>query len=670
MPDESKAEGRIDPKPEPLPDAADKSDEKAAPHGQSAAAPPVTAQPDKAQPRGTILPRAGLRKKKSTLWPTLVILALVGIVGFFVAHDRWKPRERITVWFNDIHSLRVGSPVEHLGDQVGEIVEVGHPDDLSRRKVVIELVPDKQIVERMQKQGNHFFVSRFSSDRLQLKGVTKVIRGPSIVVRLGDPAAPVQTEFEGSDGMPPDPRLAWNSVRTTIYFTHVQDMKEGAFVTDRGQEVGVVEKIKAEDNSDYVKVSVAFFETDPAKCRYIREETRYFINKAKLTTRGVEGDASTVLYGAFVAVIPDPCHPDAKIAQSFYGQWGSPPEHLPRIGEKQVTLETSQWIAPDTPLFYRGDLAGYVHSIRQSSDSNSFYAAVRVYPSAVPQVCENSVFFFQQKLKAQLFKTGRNIFDIQGPKFEIPDPQLLLRPAIEFRTPPDSGKPHRFAEPAKPAFTLHAEPKEDWLKWNSSIPLDEPKAGPDQPAVKFPRPASAKFHWREAWKALISWRKYEGMVLPVPGGVIGLKELLEPDVAEKNIRKATFEIAGAARTRPATPEYKDLGGGIRFMRLDLEDSVARCPASQLAAVAAPVDIWVVTDPDLPRAVAAAKLSAAGDRWNVAADAGFQPNWHGAPVVCRDRSSPAYGKVIGIFVVGDKGKSGAVALFGADIAKQL
>lgn len=613
------------------------------------------------------LEKAALRKRKRVLWPSLVIVALVGIVGFFVAYDQMKPRERITVWFSDIHGLRVGSPVEHLGDQVGEVVEIAHPDDLSRRRIVIELVPDATIVDRVRRQGNSFYISRFASDNLQLKGVTKVIRGPSIVLRLGDPSAPPQSEFEGSQELPPDPRVGWNSVRTTVHFPWVYRLPEGAVVADRGTDVGIVEEVTLDHGSGRVKVRLAFFETDPERCPYVRESTRYFINNWRLTTKGPEGDASTALYGAHIAVVPDTLARNARIAESFQGNSQAPPEHLPQVGEKQVVLDSATWVSPDTPVFYRGNLAGYVHSVRQASDSNSFYAVVRIYPGAVPQVCEKTVFFFQKKLRAQLF-SANGAFDWQGPRFEIPDPQLLLRPAIEFRTPTDSGNAFGFDSPEKPSFQLHAEPKDEWLQWTSSIAIEE-RGAPDRPQVRFPRPVSAKFHYRKAWQALVSWRKHEGLTLPVPGGVIALKELVEPEFAESDMRKVTFEIAGLARPR-GTPDIVDLGGGIRHMRMDLQEELPRCPLDQLASIDRPVDIWVVTDPDHPKAIAAAKLRLSGDRLTVASDAGFHTGWHGAPVLCRDPRNAAYGKVIGLFVVAEDGKTGAVALLAPDAREKL
>lgn len=612
---------------------------------------------------GVTLPEAGLRDKRNPFWPIVLILAVFGVVGYFTFSDMFKSHQRITVYFEDLHGLRVGSPLEHRGDQIGEVVEIERPSDLGRRKVVIELIDDPNIVKLLCRDGNEFFISRFSADHLQLKGVTKVIRGPGITVRLGSPEGQNRDEFQGSNSLPPDPRVAWNSVRVTITFTNVQGLTEGALVMDRGRETGVVEKVIPDTEGDTVTVTVAFFTTDPATCSYVRESTRYFINKAKLSTRGVEGDASTVLYGSHLVVVPDPLNSNAKIVSAFRGRQESPPEYLPRMGEKQVILESSVWLPPDTPVVFRGELAGYVMSVQQASDSNSFYLMVRIYPSMQPQICEKTVFFVPAKFKGQLFK-ARGLFDWEGPRFEVPDPQMLLRPAIEFRTPANSGKSFTF-ESTRPSYTLHPEPKEEWLQWNSSIPVDDATATAVK--VKFPQPLAAKFHWREAWKPLISWRKYEGMVLPVGSGVIGPVELLKPDTAEKSLTSVTFQIGGVNRSRHK-PTYIDLGNGLCYMQLELDEKTERMSQTDLASVKDPVDCWIVTNADQPKALAAAKLTASNAQWSVEANSGYQASWHGAPVVCRDRSSPAFGKVIGIFLVGKNGAS--IALFSKNIEQSL
>lgn len=622
--------------------------------------------PHDTQPADSV-PTAGLRKKRRTLWPTLVIVAMVGIVGFLTFYDRMRPHERITVTFEDLHGLHVGSPLEHRGDQIGEIVEIERSSDLTRRKVVVELIDDAQIRDRLRRNGNEFFVSRFASDRMQLKGVTKVIRGPSIVVRLGSAEGDFRKQFDGSDAMPPDPRVSWNSVRATVTFANVQGLAEGAFVMDRGQEIGVVEKVLRENDSDLLKVSIAFFCTEADGCPYVREGTRYFVNKAKLTTKGVEGDASTLLYGAHVVAIPDPAITSGKPVLRFAGDSDAPPEHLPRTGEKQLVLESASWLPPDTPIFYRGDLAGYVLRVQQASDSNSFYVVVRIYPAAVPQVCEKTVFFMQAKMKAQLFKS-HGLFSWEGPRVEIPDPQLLLRPAIEFRTPPNSGKKAAFEAGMKPAYTLYPEPKEEWMKWTSSIPIEEP-AGQPRAQVSFPQAVQAKFHWRESWKPLISWHKHEGLVLPVQSGVIGPVAVLKPTVAEAGVVKPTFEVGGVAIARKA-PSYLDLGPGVCFMPLELSQKVQRCPSGQFASVSQPVDCWVVTNPDQPKAIAAAKLTGSGNQWTVNPDAGFQSDWHGAPVLCRDRSNAAFGKVIGVFIIGKDAKTATVSLFPEGVERMV
>lgn len=408
----------------------------------------------------TGIPMAGLRKRRKTLWANLLVFTLMGIVfacwwGYTSKHGK-----HVKVTFQDIHGLHVGSPVELDGDQIGEVVKIDRAHDLARRTLVIELIGESSVADLICRKSTSFSVSRFDSEHLQFKGVTKIVRGPSVVVTLGDPKAAFADELTGSEAMPPDPKISWNSIRKPAFFSHVRGLKAGAPIRYRGVDVGVVESVEPAPGTNYIKVDLAYFETDPKECALIGKHTRLYINMAEISVRGVEGDIGTAIYGAYVDVVPDPYYSNDEPAEKFFGSSDPTPQCFPRIGEKQIVLDSERWLESDAPVYHHGELAGYVLSVRASKEKKDKYDVIlRVYPEFQEKIFQESVFFVQPKFKIQAFKSNSLLRgDIEGPKIEITDPRLLLRGALEFTNPPEAKKPFAFKSPERASFVLLQEP--------------------------------------------------------------------------------------------------------------------------------------------------------------------------------------------------------------------
>ncbi len=602
---------------------------------------------------------ARIRKRWRWGYPILMIAVILTtlVLGIKAYREMTKPRVIVKVTLDNLRGLHIGAPLELNGERIGEAVAINRTDDLRRYIVEFRLVDDEKIAKRVRQEGNEWYIDYLEIENLHFHGETRIIQGPSAVLRLGDEEGAFRDEFIGHSERPPDGRLPTAPLRATVFFPDAWGLRKGATVRANGVDVGVVESVGTDDETLQAKTVIAFFEKNKDTCPYLRESTRYHINHASLTTRGVEGDASTVIYGPHLVAIVDPLLAAAPFAEKFQGSSNPPPLYLPEPGEKEISLESPDFYPPDTPIFYRGKLAGYLHRFRQANDGNSYFLRARIYRWAQPQLTAASKFFPQTKFKAQLFKSngdivnfskilsGRSPVDFSGletPKVEVPNPESFFRPAIEFRTPPGEGTKPTYGE-TEGEFYLHREPQEEWLTWLSSMP----GAAAESTAAALPLPnvLRANFTWRENYKPL-SGRKFDGLVLPVNGGVAGLKELFEPSLDPANVAYPTFSINDQVLTRGAiTP----LTGELRSMELAVAPELA-WPATKLGTLDRPCDIIVVTASG-GRAVDAQRLTREGELWVIAATAGFNQSWNGAPVVAT--SGPALGDVVGFVRVDEK-----------------
>jgi hypothetical protein len=461
--------------------------------------------------------------------------------------------------------------------------------------------------------------------------------------------------------------VRWDSVRVSVYWADVHGLRASAPVRAGGSQVGDVERIEYEPKSGLVRADLVFFTTDWDTCPYAREGTRYYPNMARLGPRGLEGEASTALYGAHVDVIPDPLHNRGHIVDEFRGIDSPPPMYRPRAGEREIALQCERAVPADTPVHYFGELAGYVHTAKQMSDSKSWDLRVRVYPRFQPLIRSGSngkpgtVFFLEKGLEAN--------FSWLGGRLEV-DPsamlrQAMLRQAVEFRTKQDAGRPVSYSVSRPPRFQLHLEPEDEWLEWKASVPIEASDAAAVRASqVPKPRPLRAVYKWRHRLQPLVSWRSYEGLVLPIGNGVLGPTEVLKPSVDEEKTTRAEFKVGGKSYPR-GKPRYRTVAPALVFMELDLPADTPRWPIAHVAHVSRPVDIWVAVAPGDMRAISRNSLTRTNHFWEINKNVGCLPSWHGAPAI--DRRS---GKVVGVLLCSKGPDEAVVAPFSPEIMQSL
>jgi paraquat-inducible protein B len=573
---------------------------------------------------------------------------------------------RVVVTWDSLWDLQPGAPVLSQGRRIGVVDRIQR--DGRGWKVVIAIHARQSSDPPAEaKEEAAYFIGRFRTDRLQIQWADAALRGPAVVVVPGNPEGEPRSEFVGRTQPPPDPRVRWDSVRVSVLWSDVHGLRASAPVRASGSQVGEVEQLEYVAGSSLVRADIVFFTTDWDTCPYVREGTRYFANMARIGNRGIEGEASTALYGAHVDVIPDPLGNEASVLAEFRGVDSPPPLYRPRVGEQEVRLLSERSIPTDTPLHYFGELAGYVCSAKHMSDSTSWELGVRIYPRFQSLIrysrdgTPSTVFFLEKGLEAN--------FGWLGGSFQV-DPsavlrQATMRQAIEFRTKKDAGRPVVYAKSNPPRFPLHLEPEEEWLTWKTSVPV-EPSDDAARAANRVPKPwpLRVKYTWRHRLRPLISWHENRGLALHVANGLLGPSELLKPTVDEASTTKAEFKIEGKEHAR-GNPRYRSITPGLVFMEHDISTSTYRWPLGRIGYASAPVDLWIVVAPGDVRAISRRRLAANGRSWRVDEDVGCISQWHGAPAI--DRRT---GKVIGMLLCSKGPDEAVVAAFPSDISRRL
>ena len=625
------------------------------------------------------LPVAPQRKKKSMLLWNLMVLLIVAVVSGFFAHDYFSHGQRLSVWADRLHELRIGSPLLVNEKRVGTIEAFEPGEGLARWRIVVELESNDTIADAVCRYDNVVGVraAEVSDGAIGVEGESRFIPGPALEMRLGDPAVAAPgtrsdqrwTEFTMVDFLP-DQRVKYNSLKVGVEWRHLYGLKRGAYVNDSGGKVGQV--INIHRIAGGWLTEIAYFDYiigQEQECAWLLESTQYFINRVQLTEKGQEGDIASAFFGRWIDVIPDPVYPDVPVVdyqseQYFTGEQGYPPQILPVIGEQEIVLASHSYVEANAPLRVAGELAGYIHRSIEAPDSSEalYLVFARVRPWKAHYVRENTVFFLEPKINAQLFGEGWR----PEVSITIPDPKSILRPGVAFWNPRIPGAQVNLEPGNSAAFTLHAEAEREWLGPQGRVRLQEGSATQANGSeIELPDPIALKFHWREWGKVLYSWRRFDSMGLALKQGVIGPRELFRVDVDEDKVVKPSFQIAGSDVVRdPAS--IVDLGNGLCFYGIDMSQSAQAISSENVDVVDAPVDVWIGVDPERPVVVSRARFHREGSRWVLSSAVSYQRSWHGAPVICLKADSPAYGKVIGVLLVEKDANSAAVVPFPANI----
>lgn len=569
----------------------------------------------------------------------------------------------ITVEYADVHGLRVRAPVEMNGIAVGVVFAIA-PNSSGTGAIVKLRLHDSagaSALKLLISKETRYYIERTRLVGLEARGEGRILSGPVVVAR--PPTTPGATTllFHAEGDEPPDPRVNAKSPRHALRFTDAKGLRERAPVLIDGVEVGSVEQV------DWSNGIIIAFHDEKAAAAAKRNSTRWYIDSVSADILGVRGDPASLLSGPRLVAVIDPLAPSGETRSEFStGQNGFPPENRHQHDEKRVWARCAERFSEDSAVLYRGDIVGFVHAVIPAHDGSGYIHELRIYRQGQRYLYTGSKFFKQTRYELQ-FGKWEGWLSFQGPRMNIPDAKAMLKPAIEFRTPPapDCGEPFRYPGGDTAGFTIEPKAEEAWLNWTTSATPTEKIAELNLGEICT---STVSLKWQKRPTMVYFQHHAAGACLYVPGGVIAVRHLLEQDmgVDSNDIQVDEFTLGGRAASW-AAPPLPPLGHEIRFMKVDLAGAGVT-PMARLGSIGGPEDLIVIASNNDRRPIAKTKLSLKDNHCLSIdpAEASINTSCHGAPVVAC--SGPAAGRVVGL--IRSDGAHKEVLLFEPDVEKLI
>lgn len=400
-------------------------------------------------------------------------------------------------------------------------------------------------------------------------------------------------------------------------------VRSGDVLRFRGIQVGRVGNVRLADGLGTVELDIRL---DPGAEDLARAGSRFWIVRPQLTLDSVEG-LETVVGARYLSVLPGPIGAPRQL--EFEALEEPPVADSLEGGGLEVVLEADvrHGLATGAPVTYRGIQVGTVLSVGLSSDATIVEVRAHIRSAYATLVREGTQFWEVGGLELGLSITG-------GLEVSMDSVRSILVGGVSFATPDDGGLHVSTGK----TFQLHADPKDEWLKWKPALALGSALLPEGSP---MPRPIRAMQRWKP--KGLIARKQSRsGWLLAVDGGVIGPRDLLTPRL-ETNDDGTKLEVRGK-ELRLEAPEP----GPSALVRVDLDLAGVKPWNLKLTrTLTAPEACLIVGDPGRDaRGLSATRIGeVVGGSAEVNDAIGFDDGWHGATVVARSD-----GAIVGLLLV--------------------
>ncbi len=256
-----------------------------------------------------------------------------------------------------------------------------------------------------------------------------------------------------------------NATEITVKFKDVSGLKPTQTpVAVHGVEIGKVTSIELAEDLQQPLVHIALQRRYAAVAR---EGALFWVVQPDFSNGNISG-LSTIVSGPYIEAVPG-----VGAAESQFVGLEKPPISL---GEGLILILHSdhlEHLQPDSPILYRGVQVGGVQDTHLAPDATHVNITVVIWERFARLVTNKSQFW---SVSGADVKGG--IFS--GISVKLDSLRTLVSGGIAFATPEDGAN-----LPARDGanFTVHDEPKKDWLTWAPRIPLPpEAVSQPDVPA--------------------------------------------------------------------------------------------------------------------------------------------------------------------------------------------
>ena len=415
---------------------------------------------------------------------------------------------------------------------------------------------------------------------------------------------------------------AWGErgLPVTLLFDEGHGLRPGDTVRHLGIVVGEVADVSLAPGRDGVEVR-ALLEPDAEHLAAVG--SRFWIVRPELGVGSIAG-LDTLIGNRYIAVLPG----SGPAQSQFIGLSRAPLGDALQPG-LDITLEgpTRGSLVAGSPLTYRRIRVGSVLSVDLASDGRTVEVAARVRQEYAGLIRDDTRFWDAGGLTLDV--------GLSGVKVHLDTLETLIRGGLSLAVPEGTGKPvsvgHR--------FTLHREPKSEWLDWQPAVALGTTLLPPGTP---LPRPARATLTWTGGrfWS---TDQSREGWVLGLSGGLLAPIDLLEPG-EHADAGSAALQLEGTAH--PLAGPSSSPAPGLGLLALELPTGLPAWPRTRQRVADAPEACLLLGDPnEAPLSLAAGRFTAEPGRWVIDEEVPISRRWHGAAVLARSD-----GRLIGLATI--------------------
>ncbi|GAA0823847.1 hypothetical protein GCM10009111_34130 [Colwellia asteriadis] len=241
----------------------------------------------------------------------------------------------------------------------------------------------------------------------------------------------------------------------SIHFDDASGLKVNSKVIYQEQEVGVIERLSFQPNHQGVIAQVLL---NDLGSQYAKQGTQFWKVEPELGLVGSK-NVGALLDGAFIALLPN-INTDNE-SQKHFNALALPPTvtALPYGLNVKLTSKRLGSVRIGNPVLYRQVTVGKVIGIGLSDNADSVDVFINIAERYAPLVNDTSKFWNASGLSVEA-----GLFS--GVSIDSESIETLIAGGIAFATPQSQSNNDEL-----PVFILHQEPENEWLSWQTKIPL-------------------------------------------------------------------------------------------------------------------------------------------------------------------------------------------------------
>lgn len=363
----------------------------------------------------------------------------------------------------DASSLSLHAPILYKNIQIGEIESFALSKDKSN-VIIDSFIYDKYLhlindKTRFYNNSGVKVSGGLGGIEVQTGSMHSIIAGGISCVNLPQASPKGQGEpFELYSSL----KQATNAdhIELTVYFKAISGLKEGAQVRLNSIKVGHIETLSIYED---LKTIVGKVYVQPKYESLFRRNTLMWVEDMEINFNGIR-NADSIVYGAHLNFLPG----DGPPQRVFEALEERPMSRIANMDGLGIVLETKHLgsLGPGSPVYYRQVQIGKVTDYELSPTFQKVFIHVAISDKYRAVIRSNTKFWniSGAKIEGGIFSG----LTISTGSFES-----IMRGGISLATPEFDDK--KEGEPAQSGdhFTLHDDPKKEWLDWNPDVVLLE-----------------------------------------------------------------------------------------------------------------------------------------------------------------------------------------------------